>query len=387
MEMFKRLLKVAFIIVFMLIVRSGEALSANITAWMQLLLFDFETINVDPDLPNEYATIQEAIDAANDGDQIIVAPGTYQENIDFKGKGITVKSAQGPEDTVIDGGGAGSVVTFSSGEGRESVIEGFSIINGAGTANPDANINVGGGGILCVSSSPTIKNNHIYDCSADYGAGILSTDVNNETSSPLIIGNTIYNNIGVRGAGIFTNYSSAEITNNTIRENEAAGGGGGIMCWHESSPNIVNNVIHDNEAGDIGGGGIRVYNLCNADITNNTVYGNTTSGSGGALYVRHSSPEVINSIFWGNEASVSGDEIWVGPDAPDQLSELDISYSDVQGGLAMVEIVAGNTVNWGGGMINANPLFTDAGSGDFRLQSGSPCIGAGEDGVDMGYLY
>jgi len=78
----------------------------------------FGTLNV----PGDYATIQGAIDAAVNGDTVLVAPGTYVENIDFLVKAITVKSSSGAEATVIDGGNPpdpdfGSVVTFSNGEG------------------------------------------------------------------------------------------------------------------------------------------------------------------------------------------------------------------------------------------------------------------------------
>jgi regulator of RNase E activity RraA len=68
------------------------------------------TINV----PADYATIQVAIDAANNGDTVLVAPGTYVENIEFYGKAITVSSAEGPEVTVIDGNQSGSVVHISA---------------------------------------------------------------------------------------------------------------------------------------------------------------------------------------------------------------------------------------------------------------------------------
>src|SRR5437016_11786219 len=86
------------------------------------------TINV----PASQPTIQAAINAASNGDTVLVAPGTYRENINFMGKAITVTSSSGPSVTTINGGAAGSVVTFTSNEGTNSVLSGFTITNGLG---------------------------------------------------------------------------------------------------------------------------------------------------------------------------------------------------------------------------------------------------------------
>lgn len=81
-------------------------------------------------IPQDHSKIQAGINAARDGDALLVAPGTYYENIDFRGKNIIVTSEKGPEETVINGGFEGSVVTFQSGEDREAVLHGFTIMNG-----------------------------------------------------------------------------------------------------------------------------------------------------------------------------------------------------------------------------------------------------------------
>ena len=150
-----------------------------------------EQINV----PVNYSTIQAAIDAANNGDVIIVDPNTYYETINFQGKAVTLKSTD-PNDpsivaaTIIDGNEQGPVVTFNNGEDVESILSGFTLQKGKTDY---------GGGIYCESSSPTISNCAISDNSALYGGGIYC-----EASSPSIINCTISGNSSeVKGGGIY----------------------------------------------------------------------------------------------------------------------------------------------------------------------------------------
>jgi hypothetical protein len=103
-----------------------------------------KTINVPADAP----TIQGAINLASNGDTVLVAAGTYTENIDFKGKAITVTGAGGAAATILDGQTHAAVVTFSSSEGRSSVLSNFTMQNGAPTVVPEA------GGIFVNSASP-----------------------------------------------------------------------------------------------------------------------------------------------------------------------------------------------------------------------------------------
>src|SRR5258708_27530031 len=86
-------------------------------------------------VPGDYTAIQKAIDNSKNGDVILVSPGVYNENINFKGKAITVSSTNAADldivkNTIIHGVGKSSVVTFATAETSNSVLSGFTITGG-----------------------------------------------------------------------------------------------------------------------------------------------------------------------------------------------------------------------------------------------------------------
>ncbi|KPJ62846.1 hypothetical protein AMK68_04425, partial [candidate division KD3-62 bacterium DG_56] len=323
-----------------------------------------------PECP--YCHIQDGIDVAITGDTVVVLPGTYPENLNFLGKGITVTSGEPLDPAVVDatminGGGSGTVVTFAAAEGPDSVLQGFTITNGSGSLNH-------GAGIYCSGSSPTITNNIITDNAAGYndGGGIACTNhsspliaanaiVSNtadhgggiycgNSSAPIITGNLIAGNSipASSGGGIYCSSSSPTIAGNTITDNTAGLGGGGIYCSSYSSPALINNVIAHNSATYFGGG-VRCYNNSSPTITNCTVADNT----GGGIATRTNSPLTItNCIVW--------DDI-----AADETSPVDVTYSDTQD-------------PWpGDDNISLDPQFVAPASDDYHLGPESPCIEAG----------
>jgi hypothetical protein len=110
-------------------------------------------------VPDDYPTSQAGIDAAGDGDTVVVRDGAYScagnVNLDFKGKSIALRSENGPENCVIDGQGRARGIIFRGGETSDTVLSGFTIANcSAGGEQGGGN----GGCILCKSSSPVIVN-------------------------------------------------------------------------------------------------------------------------------------------------------------------------------------------------------------------------------------
>ena len=257
------------------------------------------TINV----PGDYSTIQGAIDASSDGDEIIVAPGTYtssgNEVVNTFGKAITIKASGTPEETIIDGENERRVILCNAGETAGTAIEGFTITRGSVTSGSGGS-NRSGAGIFCGNSSPTITGCTISNNAAGWSAGGICCN----ESSPTITDCTITGNTAAEsdGGGINCSYSSHPmITGCTITNNTANGswGGGGITCYESSTPTFSNCTISDNTAPS--GGGISCYNSGNPTITDCTISNNTATGSGGGIYCHNSSNATLtDTLLCGN---------------------------------------------------------------------------------------
>lgn len=318
-------------------------------------------------VPEAYPTVQVAIDAAVDGDTVLVAEGTYVENIRFRGKSIVVASLfaldRDPahiEATVLDGSrpaepDTASVVLFIEGEGPGAVLEGFTITGGTGTRWRDehsAGTYVEGGGILAALASPTIRYNRIVGNRADRrppattsagGGGIRAGD-----GAPRIEHNVIAGNTGMYGGGVVLNYTSALVRNNVVSGNRVveavAGaptfGGGGL--WVNgvgvgAGPVVENNTIADNAVETSAGGG-------------------AAAGRGGGVLFFFGAMTFRNNVVWDN-TQVTGTDFA-------RVSGLVTAfYNDVEGGLD------------GTGNLDADPLFAD---GDYHLSPGSPAVDAGD---------
>jgi parallel beta-helix repeat protein len=301
-----------------------------------LLLFSFITVNaaVWYVTPGNY--IQDAIDASSSSDTVLVAKGTYTENINFKGKAITVKSEFGADSTTIDGGSpansdSASVVTFVSSEGTNSVLDGFTITGGTGTKWSGSMWS--GGGIYCNYSSPKIINNIISGNSPNRSAG-----------------------------GIACWYSShPTISNNIIKENSTLYGGG-IEIADGSMPKITNNIISENTAYGNGGGINIVTNYTSPTITRNTITGNTSPHGAGIFCGWGVSPTIDSCVISNN----TGDGIYC-----QDISTPVINYNNIENnqGYGVRNTDETVTVNaeynwWGGANGPYHPSSNPSGDGD-----------------------
>jgi Secretion system C-terminal sorting domain/Protein of unknown function (DUF1565) len=307
-------------------------------------------------VPSSFSTIQSAINASSNGDTIAVSPGTYSENINFRGKNVLLTSLYYLASdtsyilsTLINGStpvhpDTASCVIFNSGEDSTAILQGFTITGGSGTKWLDihgAGLYREGGGILIELSAPTIRHNMITNN--------LATDITGVTSSggggirigdgnPGIYGNVISFNQGRYGAGIVLNYTGCKIKNNIIFSNTGGQqyyGGSGIWISsnHTGTPKIIeNNTIVGNYSSAVGGtGGVSIWSATDVFIRNNIVWDNFPA------------PQIKN----------------IG-------STLEVIYCDVEGGYT------------GTGNIDQDPFFT---SQSFFLNNSSSCIDAGDSAI------
>ena len=258
-----------------------------------------DVIFVYPNGTGHYPTIQAAINAATDGVEVVLMPGTYtgegNRDLNFGGKAITVMSTD-PQDpttvaaTIIDCQYQGSGFIFFNSEGLNSVIDGLTITN-AGHTYYD------GGGIYCNSSSPTVAN-----CRVLNSIGYLGGAVCNEYgSSPTLINCVFMNNESFYGGGISNIHSDPNVINCTFTGNLSDSGGG--MYNDFSNPTVTGCTFTGNSADDDGGG---MYNDTSSPIVTGCTFTSNSSSSGGGIGNYRSSTIVTNCTFLTNEASGAG---------------------------------------------------------------------------------
>ncbi|MCF7919980.1 MAG: T9SS type A sorting domain-containing protein [Candidatus Cloacimonetes bacterium] len=264
---------------------------------LALLLWESALTNV-IFVPDDYLTIQVAINYAENGDSIIVSPGTYYENIELHYKNLIIGSfylitqdesyiAQ----TVINGEQDDYVLEIRGGSSYDNLITGFTITGG------DAIV---GGGIYCYGADYTFSHLVISDNHAlHYGGGFYCRSGSNINLENVVIEGNFCDE---KGGGISVSFWSIIIMDNVMIRNNEAINGGGIYC-DESLINMNNSTIRDNRSHE--GAGIKTYES-DCYLYNSKIVSNNASNSGGGMYINRTDAHYSNVLITGNTAESQG---------------------------------------------------------------------------------
>ncbi|NQU06491.1 MAG: right-handed parallel beta-helix repeat-containing protein [Calditrichaeota bacterium] len=345
-----------------------------------------EIINV----PDDFETIQGAINESEDGDSILVSSGEYVENIDFDGKDIVViGDPDDPYSAVIDGDQNGSVALFTNGESRDAILNGFLLLNGSGNR-----VNIGGqnwyvgGAVFIQYARPTIENCIMLGNSTENAGGGMFMWGSGTT--PLIRKCQIIGNSSSFGGGLSIRDNCNPVFVDTeIIGNEVSNSGGGLYLDNNGYPTFERCIFRDNVAAY--GAGMSLWDSRPTLINCTIVQNRTTWGNGGGLSCMDASNVTLrNCICWDNEPyeiNALGD---------DNGHHLTFEYSDIEGGRDGIRGNDNGEIVWGDGNIDEDPEFVNPNRNDYTLTDDSPCIDTGDpesdddpDGTraDMGAFY
>lgn len=242
-----------------------------------------------------FSTIQAALDAAKPGDGVFVGNGVYREVLSLK-TSVTLRGVD-PTVTVIDGGGAGPVISVPLGMG--ATISGFTITGGRAASG--AGIYNQGALFL---SDVVLEGNETTDPKTGYGGGLFNYGGSATLSEVRIRGNK-----AELGGGILNAYGVASLVRCTVEGNSAGQFGGGIFNGATARLSVDTLHLKDNDVGTGRGGGI--YSAGFTYVQRSTFAGNSSGENGGAVYQFGDVTILTNSTLSGNRADFGGSAVYV----------------------------------------------------------------------------
>jgi hypothetical protein len=320
--------------------------------------------------------IQDAVDTAEAGDEIVVTNGVYATGGRAVGtnvlanrvavdKLLTLRSMNGPEFTIIQGyqvpgttNGDGAIRCVYLADGAS--LSGFTLTNGATRkSDTDDFREESGGGVWCESTNAAVFNCVVVGNSADdFGGGAYGGTLNNCT----LTGNSAAGWGGGAWGGTLNIHSSwfrgeasvSTLNNCTLSGNSALAGGG-------AAGGILNNcTLTGNSAAGSGGGAY------DGTLNNCTLTGNSADNGGGTL-----GGSLNNCIVYFNTAPIGAN----------YFRPIGLPVFLVMNYCCTTPLPTNGFGFNGLGNITNAPLFVDDAGGNLRLQSGSPCINAGRNAL------
>ncbi|MCK6521583.1 right-handed parallel beta-helix repeat-containing protein [Myxococcota bacterium] len=321
-------------------------------------------ITVDPGGGGDYTGIQAAIDAASDGDRVLVEPGTYPGGIDLRGKDIVLLAVSGPTVTVIDSMDTPdeSTILAISGEPNTTTIEGFTLTGGHGTQNQWIVGNAwSGAGVFVQRSALTIndcffRRNLARHSGQSIGGGVVVIDgelyiagsvfagnlgyygggaVAALASDVYIEGSTFRENMGSRGGAIFVGEGADVIVQSSIFEgNEAVWGGAffvvdssltvsgsrvasssalmdGGMVFVKDGVVLLDDLVGGPSVAGRDGGHIRVTTGGAATVTASTLSDGLAQGGGAVAMRGEGATFTADGVIFSTNSAVDGGDLWV----------------------------------------------------------------------------
>jgi hypothetical protein len=277
----------------------------------------------------DYPTMQEGLDAATDGDEVVVFSGTYfgplNTNLDFHGAGIHLRAIT-PGGVTIDCQETCRAFLFDDSEDTLSIVDGIVVTHGAGE---------NGGAVLIEDSSPKFTGCAFVSCTAEESGGAVHV----ATGAAVIISSDFQENYAIAGGAIAAEIGSLKLRDCTFSSNDADETGGAILLdestatlrscrftdnetlydWHDEPSDggalhVVGTQVDFEDCSFVGnqarrGGALSLRRPCEVNLSRCAFDSNRSDNLGAAIHMYGCSPTIEECRFERNEPT-GGGTVW-----------------------------------------------------------------------------